>query len=532
MRVLSSVAIFLLVISLSPAQTGKDRVAGNWKISFLDGPEICSFWLLKLESKNNKITGQIEVADKAPPADFKSASVKGDELSLELQLGSQILHFALKLPEGEPKLMRGTLSFQGEAYASQWELVKDDNAKKFEPVMAVSIPKGGFKELKGEIAKRANEMAVFSVARATMAAAVKEKIPPADLKAALAPALAAARNFGDFQRENLLQGGRYLAFHKLYAGLGEELIRKAIKELADTASPNVELRCLDLLSKSLMNQDKKDELAMAQRRIDALEPKGHEENEKAGLGFNVANFEGRKGKRVVLVELFTGAHCPPCVAADLAFEGLAKTYSDKEVVLLQYHLHVPAPDPLTTPETETRANYYAVKGTPSLVFNGKSTAGGGGYRIHAPGAYKEFRAIIDPLLEKDNKITLTIEANRKGDAVDISAVVGGYKFSDKLKLRIALIEPWVRFAGSNGLSYHSHVVRAFAGGPDGFGLGEKGLIQKAKIDLAETRQTTSKALDKFDDLDGQPRSATEICASLPSFRTMIPKRCCMPSKRE
>ena len=145
--------------------------------------------------------------------------------------------------------MLGTLSFQSEAFPAQLDLVKEDNAKKFESAVEVMMPKGGFKELKDAIAKRAGDIDVFSLAGATMAAAVKEKTPPADLKAALAPALAAARNYGDFQRENLLQFGRYLAFHEGYAGLGEELIRQAMTAFGDDAPPNVQLRCLLICSR-------------------------------------------------------------------------------------------------------------------------------------------------------------------------------------------------------------------------------------------------------------------------------------------
>ena len=45
---------------------------------------------------------------------------------------------------------------------------------------------------------------------------------------------------------------------------------------------------------------------------------------------------------------------------------------------LQYHLHIPAPDPMTTPISEARKQYYKVDGTPSIFFDGKSAAGGGG----------------------------------------------------------------------------------------------------------------------------------------------------------
>ena len=93
-------------------------------------------------------------------------------------------------------------------------------------------------------------------------------------------------------------------------------------------------------------------------------------------------FAGRKGKsdRVVLVEMFTGAECPPCVAADKAFDALGKTFKPSDVILLQYHLHIPGPDPLTNPDSISRSRFYkdAVDGTPSILMNGKPGPDGGG----------------------------------------------------------------------------------------------------------------------------------------------------------
>ena len=65
--------------------------------------------------------------------------------------------------------------------------------------------------------------------------------------------------------------------------------------------------------------------------------------------------------RVVLCELFTGANCSVCVAADVAFSHLLKTYRPSEVIALQYHQHVPQPDPLTNSDSEQR---FRDAGTP------------------------------------------------------------------------------------------------------------------------------------------------------------------------
>src|SRR5207253_3126066 len=64
--------------------------------------------------------------------------------------------------------------------------------------------------------------------------------------------------------------------------------------------------------------------------------------------------------RAVLAEVFTGSGCPPCVAADLAFDVALERYSRNDVVVLMYHQHIPRPDPMTNPATLARAKFYNV----------------------------------------------------------------------------------------------------------------------------------------------------------------------------
>ena len=84
------------------------------------------------------------------------------------------------------------------------------------------------------------------------------------------------------------------------------------------------------------------------------------------------------------MELFTGTQCGPCVAADVAFEALGRTYKPTELALIQYHMHIPGPDPMTNPADMARWKYYSklfpsdIRGTPTVIFNGKPKPGGGG----------------------------------------------------------------------------------------------------------------------------------------------------------
>ena len=73
---------------------------------------------------------------------------------------------------------------------------------------------------------------------------------------------------------------------------------------------------------------------------------------------DVAGRKDKEANQVVMMELFTGAQCPPCVAADVAFDALQKSYKPTELVLVQYHMHIPGSDPMTNPDTIARWDYY------------------------------------------------------------------------------------------------------------------------------------------------------------------------------
>jgi hypothetical protein len=81
--------------------------------------------------------------------------------------------------------------------------------------------------------------------------------------------------------------------------------------------------------------------------------------------------------RVVLMELFTGAECGVSPPADRVFDILAESLPPAELIAIQYHLHIPAPDPLANPDAEARADYYGARATPTTYFNGQPMARGG-----------------------------------------------------------------------------------------------------------------------------------------------------------
>jgi len=265
-----------------------------------------------------------------------------------------------------------------------------------------------------------------------------------------------------------------------------------------------QLQTLDTLARVLRKAKRDNEAKDVEARVAKLEPRDYAEYVKTNPPFKPEEFKGRKGKsdRAVLVELFTGAECAPCVAADLAFDALGRTYKPTEVVLLQYHEHIPGPDPLVSKDGAARMDFYNKrdddKATPQVFLNGKAGDAGAGPAKAARLKYQSYREAIEELLEKPAPVKLALTASLKGDELTAKATVSDLqKPGEKVALRFALAEERVRYQGGNGVRYHHSVVRAMPGGAKGFPLPKASAEQAVTAKLEDVRAANNKALDEF-----------------------------------
>jgi thiol-disulfide isomerase/thioredoxin len=165
---------------------------------------------------------------------------------------------------------------------------------------------------------------------------------------------------------------------------------------------------------------------------------------------------GWQGK-AVLAELFTGSECPPCVGADLGFDGLLESVPSKYLVVLVYHLPIPRPDPMMNPATEARQDYYGVNSTPTVVFDGADKRVGGGNRGMAEMKYKEYLGAIGPLVAAAPGAALKVQASLAGGTVKVA-----YEFDKAVPgadYHLVLVQGEELHRGSNGLLSHKMVVR-------------------------------------------------------------------------
>ena len=195
-----------------------------------------------------------------------------------------------------------------------------------------------------------------------------------------------------------------------------------------------------------------------------------------------------KGK-AVLAELFTGSECPPCVGADLAFDGLVEAVPAKYLAVLVYHLPIPRPDPMMNPATKNRQDVYGVNSTPTVVIDGTNKTLGGGNRGAAEGKFAQYRAAIEPLLSAAPAVSPKVRASLAGDTVNVS-----YDFDKAVPgadYLLVLVQDEQEHKGSNGVVYHKMVVRDLI-------VADPAAPRLAVFDLAASEKAADAYLTEFE----------------------------------
>jgi hypothetical protein len=474
----------LPVVASDPPTPGATGFDGSWSVQILNNVDQVNLCLIKVKDKDGK--PDVKLVATLPAPGFRGAKLekaRGDARSLhfDLNVGGRLLRVNVYASRaaGKTRKLRGNLELGGQVLP----LVLAANDKNEITVADASRPAEGGADLQKSmqekdakkqveglqawVEKHPESLAALPVAEALLAAQAKEGASADAVKATADRCLAFAATYGPEMESHTL------------------------------------VPVLKVLGTALRKAGKKDEYKQVADRLARAEKKLDEEFVKTAVPFEVKPFTGRKDKsdRVVLVELFTGAQCPPCVSADIAFDAALKAYKPNEVALLQYHLHIPGPDPLTNADTEARQAYYgsAIQGTPTTFVDGKVTPapGLGGFKEHGEDRFGKLSKLINEELEKDAGAQLQLKVNRSGDLLDLTCNVEGLKKTgDKVRLRFVLVEEVARYAGRNGQRVHHHVVRSFPGGVEGFALKEKSDKQSAKVSLAELTRSLKGYLDK------------------------------------
>jgi hypothetical protein len=503
--VLLAPLVTALLVALSGCGGSPSPFAGTWKVTALPAGKEVTMWLVRIDSKEDGLHGTVVTAGLSPFAGgtVKEVRADGDTLHLTVEVNDRAYGFIVRRPGGEanPKQLLGSTAIRGERDFARLErtdqkslsekeaLVVLDSDDELKRAMGAEPGEARDATLRRIIEREPGRSAEY-VARLGLVESLAAREQEEAARGEAEKAVAFAEPYGPEMRRQALRATamQVLASGKLPA-LALDYARRADGTLEASTSTEERLPVLRVLADALRAAGKQSEVPEVEGRVARAEEELDRAWEAKSIPFEPDPLPGRRGtsRRVALVELFTGANCPPCVAADVAFDALLRTCPPADVVLAQYHLPIPTADPLTNRDAIRRAEYYGITGTPMLRINGHEGQQLGGDRDMARERYTLLLRGLAEQLESEAGATLTLNAARHGERVEITAEAGG--LPRRGALRLLLIEDVVRYNGGNGQRLHHHVVRAMPGGADGVGASGGSAKQHVTIDLAELRKS-------------------------------------------
>ncbi len=545
-----------------PARAADKPPTGNWKLSFFQANAEITIALVKFEDKDGKLTGEL-LAKHGQLTNVKVKEVRrdGDTLHLVLATPQIELTFDGIISPKDDKRIRGMLTPGSRNVPAEMTATEQTSLGLKDFVRQLDVPglqeaqrltfrplilrgqaqQAPDEEKKQELLKQAEEAdkkaqeelpkiyqeildkhadspVVFFVVQQLVRLQAKAKADPEKFKALVTTADEAAAAFGPaWQAEVAGQLASDMVSMGIAPGVALGQAEIAARQMKQDAPAAKRVQVLLVLQYAQQLAGKDREAKETAEKVAKLNAGLDKEYLDKTPPFKPEPYEGRKAKgdRAVVMELFTGAQCQPCVAADIAFDALERTYKPTDVILLEYHEHIPGPDALANADSVARMEYYVkdfptkMGGVPTTVFDGKPQAGGGGPVQASKDKYDQYRKILDDQLEQASGARLTAKATRKGDTIDVQVQVADLaEAGEETKLRLALVEEVVHYVGSNGVRFHHHVVRDMPGGPEGLALKEKNGKQTVHIDLNEVRRKLTRYLQDYS-INQQPFSTVQ-----------------------
>lgn len=488
----------LLFSSYSPARAA-DSAAGNWKGNFT------------VDTERGEVTLNVlfmfSETDGKWVADFLDASPRfsKDDPIVELAVKEDIVRLGMKLGATN-WTFEGRLQPGGKAIKGSFDLGDTVVLMDLVPTQLKSLTKDRFAVAKEMLDAAPSAGEFFKSLYPVIGQAAAKKMKPEEVRAYADKATKMAEPYGPrWQRTVAFRLADLLAGQEPFVTIAVEQARQGERLLTRNDDISTQLQTLDTLTRVLRKAKKDAEAKEVEGRIAKLEPRDYLEYTKTMPPFKPEEYKGRKAKseRAVLVELFTGVESAESVGVELAFDSLGRTYKPTEVVLLQYHAHIPGPNPLVSKDGTLRMDFYNKrdddKVAPQLFINGKQDVSGPAPQPRmAKIRHQAYSELINELLEKPASVKLNATVNRKGDELTFRVTVADLaKPGEKVFLRLALAEERVRFQGGNGVRYHHSVVRAMPGGPKGFPLTKATADQTVTLKLEDVRLANEKGLDEF-----------------------------------
>ena len=513
--VLALLATALVAVVASRADEVRSPLAGIWKLSVsMQGQDI-ALAIIKVDVKDTKVEASVLSTGAKTFADAEVETVKAGERSLYMTFKNANGTFNVAVHGNKDarriKTLVGCLETRNNTEIAILEKTTDKEIDRGSLVVPtegagelkrLSAPDDKERQaaLKEILAKYPDKPVAYTAAQRVWQNAYRRGKGSDQVREGNAFVDAAARFGREMELGAAVQVAQALLAREEDQAKAISFAQRADKLLTMDDALGRHRHVIKVLTAALRKEEKVDPRAVkaAEARVIRIEEELDQRFIKRDIPFKPEPFAGRKtaSKRVAVVELFTAAHAPACVASEVAFDALLQTYKPNDVILMQYHLNGEASDWLTNPDTEERAEFYRAESAPAAFVNGRSVEELAGTRKEAEAKYGELRKVVERTLEKDARAGLTLDVKRDGDKLAVTASITALE-SKGARLRVFLVEDVVRYPGGNGQRLHRHVVRALLGEVDA--MAPKGDAQPHRftVDVGDLRKSLGANLDRI-----------------------------------
>jgi tetratricopeptide (TPR) repeat protein len=162
--------------------------------------------------------------------------------------------------------------------------------------------------------------------------------------------------------------------------------------------------------------------------------------------------------RAVLLEVFTGTGCAPCIAMNLSVEAAMRRFGRENLSIVSFHRHIPVVDPFSNAMAEARAAEYDLVTIPAVAVDGRVIRGGG-MKDDTSRYWSYLSKAIEERLARPPEAEIALDAVRDGSKIDVrlaARLSGGT--GRRLQLGVALVER-TSYSGESGIRFHPAVAR-------------------------------------------------------------------------
>lgn len=494
----------ILGITLSLAtHAWADPPAGTWKLTLRTERQPIVVLFALSQSEGKWVADFVDATARFPKdPTFADVTVQDQAVSFRMLLDGQTLLSFDGLIAKEGKVLKGSIN-QGGGPLELTEL-QSSTLKKLADPYAIMLE---------QVNQSEDAQIVFEAAQIVLEQAAEKMLDPDEARRIVDKVTRLAAGYGTrWERDSSLRVARTLSKQKGFDDIALAQARRAERMLKEQDPVDVRLEVLETLESVLKLANKADEAKGYQTQVARLEARDYLEYAKTNPPFKPEPFAGRKANsdRVVLVELFTNVDLGPTAAFDLAGESLQQAYTPKDVIILSYHFNQPrAADPLANTEVQQRLGQYAdyiergglsfVAGKPSVRARPNMTAEA------SKEVFEGISEQIKPLLETPNTVKLALALTPAEQGITAKVTYSELpEKTDKLALRLAIVEDRIRHAGENGIRYHRNVVRSMPGGAKGVPITMKAGEHSVTINMTELRTMIGQSLENFARETDQP----------------------------